>query len=72
MKVLIHQEEIVIEVKMTREGLEQKELVGQLLIDIARYQEHPGCKSLICFVYDPAGWDRKSCGGDRGHRERRS
>jgi REase_DpnII-MboI len=56
MDFLLHQEETVIEVKMTRKGLKQKELVDQLLIDIARYEKHPGCKSLICFVYDPAGW----------------
>jgi REase_DpnII-MboI len=56
MDFLLHQEEIVIEVKMTREGLKQKELVDQLLVDIARYEEHPACKSLVCFVYDPAGW----------------
>jgi hypothetical protein len=56
MDFLLHQEEIVIEVKMTREGLKQRELVDQLLVDIARYEEHPGCKSLVCFVYDPAGW----------------
>lgn len=56
MDFLLQQEEIVIEVKMTREGLKQKELVDQLLIDMARYEKHPGCKTLICFVYDPAGW----------------
>jgi hypothetical protein len=53
MDFLLRQEEIVIEVKMTREGLKQKDLVDQLLVDIARYEEHPSCKSLICFVYDP-------------------
>lgn len=56
MDFLLRQEEIVIEVKMTKEGLKQKELVDQLLVDIARYEEHPSCKSLICFVYDPDGW----------------
>jgi DpnII restriction endonuclease len=56
MDFLLHQEEVVIEVKMAREGLKQKELVDQLLVDIARYEEHPSCKSLICFVYDPDGW----------------
>jgi hypothetical protein len=55
MDFLLRQEEIVIEVKMTREGLKQKDLVDQLLVDIARYEEHPSCKSLICFVYDPDG-----------------
>jgi len=34
----------------------QKELVDQLLVDIARYEENPSCKSLICFVYEPDGW----------------
>lgn len=24
----------------------------QLLVDIARYEKHPDCKILICFVYD--------------------
>ncbi len=56
MDFLIRQEEIVIEVKMTRESLKQKDLVDQLVIDIARYEEHPSCKSLVCFVYDPDGW----------------
>jgi hypothetical protein len=56
MDFLLRQEEIVIEVKMTREGLKQKELASQLLDDITRYEEHPSCKSLICFIYDPDGW----------------
>ena len=56
MDFLLHEEKIVIEVKMTRGGLKQKELVDQLLVDIARYEEHPSYKSLICFVYDPDGW----------------
>jgi len=25
------------------------------LIDIARYQSHPDCRNLVCFVYDPEG-----------------
>lgn len=56
MDFLLYEEEMVIEVKMARVGLKQKELVDQLLIDIARYEKHPDCKSLICFVYDPAGY----------------
>lgn len=56
MDFLLHQEEIVIETKMTRKGLSQKEVVDQLIIDIARYQEHPRCKLLVCFVYDPDGY----------------
>ena len=38
---------------MTRDNLRDKEIGDQLLIDIARYKEHPNCKTLYCFVYDP-------------------
>ena len=27
----------------------------QLIVDIERYKSHPDCRTLICFVYDPAG-----------------
>jgi hypothetical protein len=43
----------VIETKMTRKGLNAKKLGEELLIDIARYQNHQHCKSLYCIVYDP-------------------
>lgn len=44
-----------IEVKKTRKGLTGKEVGDELIIDIARYQSHPSCKMLICFVFDPEG-----------------
>lgn len=50
---LLKNEDIVIEVKKTRNGLSAKELGEQLIIDIARYKSHPNCKNLVCFVYDP-------------------
>lgn len=56
MDFLLRNEEIVIEVKKTRAGLKKKEIVNELLIDIARYEGHPYCKMLVCFVYDPDGW----------------
>lgn len=55
MDFLLKDEEIAIEVKMTRCGLRDKEIGDQLLIDIAKYEEHPNCKQLYCFVYDPQG-----------------
>lgn len=55
MDFLLKDDEIAIEVKMTREGLKDKELGDQLIIDIAKYQGHPNCKCLYCFVYDPEG-----------------
>lgn len=53
MDFLLKEDEIAIEVKMTRDGLKDKELGDQLIIDIAKYQNHPNCKCLYCFVYDP-------------------
>lgn len=51
---LLKEEKIAIEVKMTRDTLKDKEIGEQLLIDIDRYKEHPDCKTLYCFVYDPS------------------
>ena len=48
---LLKNEKIVIEVKKTREGLGDKELGEQLIID--KYKTHPDCEKLVCFVYDP-------------------
>ena len=48
-------EKIVVEVKMTRKGLTDKEIGDQLIVDIERYKGHPDCDTLICFVYDPEG-----------------
>ena len=53
MDFLLKPEQVVVEAKMTRKGLGQKELVTQLAEDILRYQSHQDCKTLICFVYDP-------------------
>ena len=55
MDFLLKREKIVIEVKMTRKGLADKELSDQLILDIARYKAHPNCKTLVCFIYDPEG-----------------
>jgi REase_DpnII-MboI len=46
-------QEIIVEVKKTRKGLDEKEIGDQLIIDISRYQRCPDCKKLVCFVYDP-------------------
>jgi len=52
---LLKQEQIVVEIKKTRKGLGAKEVGEQLIIDSQRYQSHPNCGQLICFVYDPEG-----------------
>jgi hypothetical protein len=53
MDFLLKREEIVIEVKMTRKGLSDKEVADQLILDIQRYRSHQNCKTLVCFIYDP-------------------
>jgi len=55
MDFLLKNEGIVIEAKKTREGLSAKVIGEQLIIDIERYQAHPDCKMLFCFIYDPEG-----------------
>lgn len=53
---LLKKEKIVIEVKKTRKNLDARKISEELLIDMARYREHPDCDTLICFVYDPDRW----------------
>ncbi|HEY0838472.1 MAG TPA: hypothetical protein VGE72_31480 [Azospirillum sp.] len=52
---LLKAEQIVVEVKKTRASMKPKDLGEQLIIDRARYEVHPDCKTLVCFVYDPEG-----------------
>lgn len=53
MDFLLKKEQVVIEVKKTRDRLGDKEVGEQLIIDIAKYKGHPNCRTLVCFVYDP-------------------
>jgi hypothetical protein len=46
-------ERIVVEAKMTRSNLGQKEVADELIIDANRYRTVPGVETLICLVYDP-------------------
>ena len=55
MDFLLKKEKIVVETKMTRKRLADKEIGDQLIVDIERYKEHPDCDTLICFIYDPEG-----------------
>lgn len=53
---LLKKERIIVEAKMTRANLKQKQVVDQLIIDRAHYAGHPDCDLLLCFVYDPERW----------------
>jgi hypothetical protein len=48
-------EGVAIVVKKTKQGLGTKALLEQLGADIHRYLDHPDCRALVCFVYDPEG-----------------
>jgi REase_DpnII-MboI len=52
---LIKDEDTVVEIKKTRNSLNVAKLGSELITDIARYEHHPNCKKLICFIYDPEG-----------------
>lgn len=56
MDFLLMPEEVVVEVKMTRKNLGQREITSQLAEDKERYKSHQHCRALICFVYDPDGY----------------
>lgn len=55
MDFLLKDLQTVIEVKATtaRKNITDKQLGEELIVDIDSYKEHPGCKFLYCFVYDP-------------------
>jgi len=55
MDFLLPAAQLVVEVKKSRQGLDAAQLGSELIEDIARYREHPSCKQLLCFVYDPEG-----------------
>src|SRR4030042_1157543 len=55
MDFLLKKERLVVEVKRTRDNLRDRGIGEQLIIDIAKYKEHPDCETLVCFIYDPEG-----------------
>jgi hypothetical protein len=52
---LLKAEQVVIETKMTRKGLDDRKLGEELTLDKAKYRTNKDCRTLICFVYDPEG-----------------
>jgi len=51
---LLPRERTIIEAKMTRQNLGQREVANELIVDIARYAKFPNVDNLVCLVYDPA------------------
>lgn len=46
-------ERMIVEAKMTRAHLGQREVADQLTIDRVRYESMPNVDHLICLIYDP-------------------
>lgn len=59
---LLPRERMVIEAKMTRSGLGQKEVIDQLLIDVGRYSKMEHVDTLVCLVFDP----ERKCANPKG------
>lgn len=53
MDFLLKTEEIVIETKLASARVRDRQVGDQLILDIAKYEAHPCCKHLFCFIYDP-------------------
>lgn len=53
MDLLLEEEQIVIETKMTRSSTSQKKIKEEIIVDKSNYKGHKNCKKLYCFVYDP-------------------
>jgi len=53
MDLLLKNEQIVLETKMARKDLAQKQIREELIIDKAHYRVHQDCRKLYCLVYDP-------------------
>ena len=62
MDFLLKKEQIVVEPKMTRAELRDKALSDQLIQDVARYGNHPDCRKVVFFVYNPQGFVRNPNG----------
>lgn len=70
MDLLLKNEKIVIEVKMARRGLGEKQIREQLIIDKAYYKQHKDCKKLYCFIYDPESRIKNPRGFEKDLSER--
>jgi hypothetical protein len=53
MDFLLKRDKIVLETKFVRGDHTDGAVADELAIDKARYQGHPDCEVLVCFVYDP-------------------
>ena len=53
---LLKNGQIVVEAKITRATLAEKEVCFELMEDAAHYKRNGDCQRLVCLVYDPQGF----------------
>ena len=70
MDFLLLDEKTVIETKMTRNTLKNKQLSSELIEDKETYKKHPACEMLYCLVYDPNGYVNNPRGFENDTNER--
>lgn len=54
---------------MTSKNLREKQIGEQLMVDIGKYEEYPGVRTLLCFIYDPKEWIENPEGLERDLRK---
>jgi hypothetical protein len=62
---LLRDSGVIIETKMTRERLRDREVGEELTIDWKRYERHPDCRAILAIVYDPGRRITNSAGLQR-------
>lgn len=59
---LIKDAGVIVETKMTRKSLTDKQVGEELLIDWGRYERHPDCRGIFGLVYDPGHYLSNAAG----------
>jgi hypothetical protein len=62
---LLRESGVIIETKMTRQRLRDKEVGDELAIDWIRYRRHPDCRAVLALVYDPGRFISNAAGLER-------
>nr|WP_246319794.1 hypothetical protein [Nocardioides kongjuensis] len=62
---LLREAGVVIETKMTRPRLRDREVGEELSIDWVRYRKHPDCRAILAVIYDPGRFISNAAGLER-------
>ena len=62
---LLRESGVIIETKMTRPRLRDREVGEELAIDWIRYRRHPDCRAVLALIYDPGRFISNAAGLER-------